>query len=186
MEKVKGKLFMSEREIEYFRGSFVEGAQMMGRSGKLYQVKSQKQVNTDTYYEYEEPVDVSYYLVENPKKGLLQRYGWYRENPDYKPVLCSLPFKDNKGNDIEPTEGAIVEVSGRAKPHSAEYETRKFDVVNIYTDYDMNVFMCNLTPHRDIAEPVQPEPIPTDPLNENRWFDRKLLGEDDVYDNSGQ
>lgn len=180
MEKVKGKLFMSEREIEYFRDRFVEGAQMMGRSGKLYQVESLKQVNTDTYYNYKEPVLVSYYLVENPKKSLLQRYGWYRENPDYKPVLCSLPFKDDNGDDIEPTEGAIVEVSGRAKPHSAEYETRKFDVVNVYTDYDMNVFMCNLTPHREFAEPEQPIPTPTDPLNENRWFGRKLIGEEDL------
>ena len=182
MAKVKGKLFMSEREIEYHKERFVEGAQMMGRSGKLYQVDSYKQINTDTYYEYKDPVNISYYLTENPRKGLLQRYGWYRENPDYKPVLCALPFKDDDGNDVEPTEGAIVEVSGRAKPHSPDYETRKFDVVNVYTDYDMNIFMCNLTPHRDRVEPVEPKPTPNDPLNENRWFNRKLLGEEDAIE----
>ena len=79
-KKTRGKLYLSNREIELYRRNFVEGANLQGRSGLLYQVDTEHQVNTDEYSNWKSPVDISYYLVENPKKSVLQKYGWYVED----------------------------------------------------------------------------------------------------------
>lgn len=181
-KKTRGKLYPSDREIEYYRKRFVEGAQLEGRTGLLHQVKSFKQVNTDTYYTYESPVQVSYYLTQNPKKSILLKLGWYSENSDNVPILCYLNFYDDSGNPINPSEGAIVEISSRRLPHQSlsDVQTIKFSIVNVSTDFDMNMFICNLVPYRNKEKPAQPLPTSADPTNENRWFDIKLLGEDDL------
>lgn len=179
-KKVRGKLYPSEREIEYYRRRFVEGAGLEGRSGFLYQVKEETQVNTDTYYIHDKPVQVSYYLVQNPNRSLLLKLGWYVENSDNVPILCYLTFLDDNNEPINPTEGAILEVSGRKSPHQPDSQTIKFDIVNVFTDFDMNMFICNLTPHRERNKPIQPLPSSEDPTNENRWFNIKLIGEDDL------
>ena len=70
-KKVRGSLYPSFREIEMYRKNFVEGANLQGRTGNLYEVDTENQVNTDEYYTWKSPVIVSYYLVENPKKSIL-------------------------------------------------------------------------------------------------------------------
>ena len=46
-KKVRGSLYPSFREIELYRKNFVEGANLQGRSGLLYEVQDIEQVNTD-------------------------------------------------------------------------------------------------------------------------------------------
>ena len=45
---------------------------------------------------------------------------------------------------------------------------------------DLAMFICNLAPHRKHLTPVNPVPTQDDPANENKWFNRKLIGEDDL------
>lgn len=172
--KVKGSLFPSEREVELYRKRFVEGANLMGRLGLLHQVDQTKNIGTDSYYNYLEAVEVSYYLIENPKIKLLQKFGWNPDDKDHKPIICYLTFKDSKNNDISPSEGAILEVSVRKDPHTKEYMSRKFNIVGVNVDFDMNMFICNLVPYRERLKPYKSLPTPEDPLNENKWFDRKI------------
>ena len=180
-KKPRGKLYPSFREIEMYRKNFVEGANLQGRSGYLYQVDTENQINTDEYYNWKSPVIVSYYLVENPKKSLLLKYGWYTEDKSNQPIVCYLTFKDADDKPINPSEGAILEISARLNPHDGNsYITEKFDIVKVSTDYDLAMFICNLAPHRKHLNPVNPVPTAEDPTNENRWFNRKLIGEDDL------
>lgn len=180
-KKSRGKLYPSFREIELYRNQFVEGANLQGRSGFLYEVDTESQVNTDEYYNHKTPVTVSYYLVENPKKNVLLRYGWYTEGAESKPTLCYLTFKDANDNPINPSEGAILEISARLDPHNGEsFQTEKFDVVDVKTDLDLAMFICNLAPHRAQLTPINPVPTYTDITNENRFLGRKLIGEDDL------
>ena len=182
MEKDKstGKLMPSFREIELYRKRFEEGANLKGRSGLLYQVKENKQINTDEIYQYESPVTVSYYLVENPKKSVLLKLGWFSEDSDFRPILCYLTYLDKDGKPINPSEGAILEISARLNPHSKEYETLKFDIVRVQTDYELSMFVCNLAPHREQLKPINPVQTSNDMVNENRYFNRRLIGEEDL------
>ena len=175
-KKTKGKLYPSEREIELYRKRFVEGAQMLGRSGYLSQVdfSNTKILGTDTEYVYLPKVPVSYYLIERPKLKHLHAFGWNPEDKQHKPILCYLTFKDSDGNDIEPTEGAILEVSARANPHFSKYKTNMFDIVGVQVDFEMNMFICNLVPHRNRQKPVSSIPTSQDPINENKWFNRDI------------
>lgn len=174
-------LIPSFREIELYRNQFVEGANLQGRSGFLYEVDTESQVNTDEYYNHKTPVTVSYYLIENPKKNVLLRYGWYTEGAESKPILCYLTFKDANDKPINPSEGAILEISARLDPHNGDsFQTEKFDIVDVKTDLDLAMFICNLAPHRAQLTPVNPVPTDTDMTNENRFLGRKLIGEDDL------
>lgn len=179
--KPRGILSMSERELKYFRENFNESAELHGKIGKLYQVDTETQVNTDEYYNHKTPVDVAYTLNENPSRAQLLKLGWYTEDSSSKPILCTLTFLDYDGNPIYPSEGAILEVSVRSDPHNlSQFETRKFDIVQVYTDYDLCLFTCNLVPHRDVLKPQNPVPTPENIYNENRYFKRKMIGVDDL------
>ena len=174
MNKVKGSLYPSERETELYRTYFVEGANLQGRVGLLHQVDTTKNINTDSSYTYLQAVEVSYYLVDRPKLKQLQRFGWNPEDKEHMPIICYLTFKDIKGNDILPSEGAVLEVSSRVQPHLKEYASKKFDIVGVQVDFEMNMFICNLVPHRERLKPAQPLPTPGDPINEIRWFTEKV------------
>lgn len=179
--KPRGILNMTEKELKYFRENFNESAELHGKIGKLYQVDTETQVNTDEYYNHKTPVDVAYTLNENPSRAQLLKLGWYTEDSSSKPILCTLTFLDYDGNPIYPSEGAILEVSVRSDPHNlSQFETRKFDVVQVYTDYDLCLFTCNLVPHREVLKPQNPVPIPENMYNENRYFKRKMIGVDDL------
>ena len=182
-KKVRGSLFPSFRELELYRKNFVEGANLEGRIGNLYQVDKENQVDTDEYYVWKSPVEVSYYLINNPTKNILLKYGWYVESKDNLPIIAYLTFKDSNNNPIYPSEGAILEISARLDPHSKDsFQTEKFDVVKVVTDFDLAMFICNLAPHREHLKPVNPVPTKNDMANENRYFDRKLIGEGDLID----
>lgn len=175
-EKTKGKLYPSEREIELYRKRFVEGAQLLGRSGLLYQVKGNdtKILGTDEQFEYLTPVTVNYYLVERPKLKQMLSFGWNPEDKNHKPILCYLTFKDSDGNNINPTEGSILELSARQVPHLNNYQTNKFEIEATQVDFEMNMFICNLVPYREHIKPLHELPTSQDPINENKWFDRKI------------
>lgn len=188
--KTRGRLYPSEREIELYRSRFVEGANQRGRTGLLHQVDDAqtKNVGTDSYYVYKAPVEVSYYLIENPRNKHLQKIGWNFEDKKSKPILCYLTFKDSEGNDIYPSEGAILEVSARMLPHNMQYISNKFDIVASVVDFEMNMFICNLVPHREMAKPYSDLASPEDPINENKWIRRQVIFPDELEvtsENSG-
>lgn len=176
-KKVKGTLFPSERELDYYRTNFVEGANLQGRTGLLYEIDEENtdNVGTDSYYIYKAPREVSYFLIQNPKMKHLQKIGWNPEDKASKPILCYLTFLDSEGKEIYPSEGAMIEISARGKPHSMKYVTEKFDIVSATVDFEMNMFICNLAPHRELAQPIKDNNTPDDPINENKWFNRELV-----------
>ena len=180
-QKVRGKLHPSEREIEYYRRNFVEGASLHGRSGLLHQVDDEqtKNIGTDSYYYYKKAVPVSYYLIENPRQKHLQKIGWNPEDKQSKPIICYLTFKDDEGHDIYPSEGAILEISARENPHLMKYTTNKFDILAAKVDFEMNMFICNLVPHRELAKPYTENNTSQDPINENKWFKRDIIYPED-------
>lgn len=180
-KKTRGKLYPSEREIEYYRQNFVEGANLKGRTGLLYQVDQDQTINnnTDSFYIYKKPVPVSYYLIQNPRQKHLQKIGWNPEDKQSKPILCYLTFKDMNGKDIYPSEGAILEISAREVPHGMEYVANKFDIVSSTMDFEMNMFICNLAPHRELAKPHSDSNTSQDPINENKWFKRDIIYPED-------
>lgn len=179
--KTRGKLYPSQRELDLYRKNFVEGANLEGRLGNLYQVDTQDQINTDEYYTWKAAVLVSYYLVQNPKKSLLQKYNWYTEDKAQQPIICYLTFCDSENKPIYPSEGAILEITTRTDPHNENANlTKKFDIVQVQTDYDLAMFICNLAPHREQLKPINPVPTAKDPTNENRFFNRKIIGEEDL------
>ncbi len=59
-------------------------------------------------------------------------------------------------------------------------QTLKFDIVQVQTDYDMAMFICNLAPHREQLKPINPVPTEKDMTNENRFLNRKIIGEEDL------
>ena len=176
-KKTRGALIPSEREIEYYRRRFVEGANQIGRTGLLYQVDDEqtKNIGTDSFYIHKKPVEVSYYLIQNPRMKHLQKIGWNPEDKGSKPILCYLTFKDAEGRDIYPSEGAILEVGARETPHNMHYITNKFDIVAANVDFEMNMFICNLVPHREYEKPANETPTAQDPVNENKWFKRDII-----------
>ena len=181
IRKTRGSLYPSEREIEYYRKNFVEGANQRGRTGLLYQVDDEqtKNIGTDSYYIHKKPVEVSYYLIENPRQKHLQKIGWNPEDKQSKPILCYLTFKDADGDDIYPSEGAILEISARLHPHDMQYIANKFDIVAATVDFEMNMFICRLVPHREQAIPYSSNDTSQDPINENKWFKRDIIYPDD-------
>ena len=179
--KPRGLLSMSNKELEYFRRNFNESANLHGKIGKLYQVRKESQINTDEYYTYETPVDVAYTLNENPSKAQLLKLGWFTEDESSKPILATLTFLDLNGEIINPSEGAILEISARSNPSNLDqFETRKFDIVKVNVDYDLCLFTWNLAPHRAQLTPVSPNPTPNDMFNENQFLKRKTIGVEDL------
>ena len=177
----RGKFLMSDKELLYFRKNFVESAELFGRIGNLYQVEKTIQQDTDYHYVYKAPVEVPYALIENPSKSVLQRNNWYVENPENKPIIATFTFYDLEGNPINPSVGAILEISSRSNPHNLQvFDTRKFDIVAVNEDYDLTLFTCNLAPHRDTLRPLNPVPTPEDINKENVYFKRDNIGVKDL------
>ena len=77
-----GSLFPSEFELDVYRENFTEAAERLGRNGLYYPIRNETIVNTDVYYDYGTPTNISYILIENPKQSLLNRFGWNVEYPD--------------------------------------------------------------------------------------------------------
>lgn len=171
-----GSLFPSEAELDIYRSNFTEASERLGRNGLYYPVKKETVINTDVFYEYGTPTNISYFLVENPNKSMLNRFGWNVEYPDKKPILCYLSFLDSEYKEIEPSEGCVIELSTRKNPHGEfSVDTRKFQVVEATTDYEMNMFVCKLAPYREQQKPINPIPTPEDPNHEDVFFNRKTI-----------
>lgn len=175
-----GGLFPKVEEIDMLRQFFVEGANLQGRYGYLHEVDTEKTLGTDTTYVYKPEREISYYLIENPQKSLLMKYGWYTEDKNRLPILCYLTFLDKDMKPIEPSEGALLELSARARPHTKDIETRKFMIVGVYTDLEMNQFVCNLVPYRENIKPYNIIPSNADRIVENKWLKRKTIGPEDL------
>lgn len=171
-----GTLFPNELELDIYRSNFTEAAKMLGRNGLYYPVSKVTVINTDTYYEYGTPTNISYFLIENPKVSLLNRFGWNVEYPDKKPIVCYLSFLDSEYKEIEPSEGCVIELSTRKNPHGAfSKDTRKFQVVEATTDFEMNMFVCKLAPYREQLKPINPIPTPEDPNHDDVFFNRETI-----------
>ena len=183
MEENTGSLFPSRRELDRYRKNYNEASKVLGRSGKFYAVTKETAVGTDMFYEWGTPVDITYILVDNPKISLLNKYGWNVEKGDKKPIICYLPFLDKNGNKIVLSEGCLVEIGAREQQHGdLNYDVRKFQIVAAETDFEMNMFIANLAPFRNITKPEEPIPTPTDPINENRFFVRSEVYSEEVTD----
>lgn len=171
-----GTLFPSTSELDIYRSNFAEASERLGRNGLYYPVVDEDVVNTDVYYKYGTPTNISYFLIENPRKSLLNRFGWNVEYGDSKPIICYLTFLDSEYKEIEPSEGCVIELSTRKNPHGGfNLDTRKFQVVEAMTDFEMNMFVCRLAPYREQHKPINPIPSPEDPNHEDVYFNRKTI-----------
>lgn len=176
----KGSLFPDDFELDSYRGYLNEATQRLGRSGKFYQVLESKVIDTDTYYKWGTPVDVSYILDSRPKIKLLEKFGWNVEG-SVKPMICYMSFLDSENRKINPTEGSVLEISSKINIKNNDLDTRKFQVVDAQTDFEMNMFICNLAPFREKLETNAPFPTPNNPSMENQFFKRE-----DTYNASSQ
>lgn len=182
-EKSLGILFPNEEELDMYRNRFNEASTLLGRNGLYYPILKEEVINTDVYYTYNTPTNISYILVENPKISLLNRFGWNVEYGDTKPILCYLTFLNSEYKEIEPTEGCVIELTTRKNPHGGfNTNTRKFQVVEAKTDFEMNMFICKLAPYREKIKPVNPIPTPEDPNHEDVFFNRKTIYSDGDID----
>ena len=171
-----GSLFPSEDELDIYRSNFTEASDRLGRKGLYHPVVKEEVFQTDVYYEYGTPTRINYFLIENPKMSLLNRFGWNVEYPDTKPILCYLSFLDSEYKEITPSEGCVIELSTRKNPHGGfNKDTRKFQVVESKSDFEMNMFICKLAPYREKLKPVSPVPDSKDPMNEDMFFQRKTI-----------
>lgn len=171
-----GTLFPNNNELDIYRSNFTEAAERLGRNGLYYPVIKEEVVNTDVYYEWGTPTNISYFLVENPKMSLLNRFGWNVESAERKPILCYLTFLDSEYKEIEPSEGCIIELTTRANPHGGfNTNTRKFQVVDSASDYEMNMFVCKLAPYREVQKPKTQYQTPEDTTNDDMYFKRKTI-----------
>lgn len=171
-----GTLFPPQSELDIYRSNFTEASERLGRNGLFYPVTKEEVINTDTFYEYGTPTNISYFLIENPKISLLNRFGWNVEYQDKKPIICYLTFLDSEYKQITPSEGCVIELSTRKNPHGGfNTDTRKFQVVEATTDYEMNMFMCKLAPYRERIKPINPVPTPEDPSHDDVFFNRKTI-----------
>lgn len=171
-----GTLFPNVDELDIYRSNFTEAAERLGRNGLYHPVIKEEVVNTDVYYTYGTPTNISYFLIENPKKSLLNRFGWNVEYPDMKPIICYITFLDSEYKEVEPSEGCIIELTTRKNPHGGfNTDTRKFQVVEATTDFEMNMFVCRLAPYRENIKPINPLPTPEDPNHEDVFFNRKTI-----------
>lgn len=182
-----GSLFPNIGELDMYRNNFVEASNMLGRQGKFYPVVKEEVINTDVYYNLGTPTDITYMLVERPKVSLLNKFGWNPERRDNLPILCYLSFLDMHGKPINPTEGCVIEIGVRAQAHGdLAYNVRKFKVVDAITDFEMNMFLCNLAPYREQTKPARVIPSPQDPTLEDMYFVRETIySEDNKNENSG-
>lgn len=177
-----GILFPEENELDVYRSNFTEASERLGRNGLYYPVISEEVVNTDVYYTYGTPTNISYFLIDNPKVSLLNKFGWNPESADKKPILCYLSFLDSDYKEIEPSEGCIIELTTRKNPHGGfNTNTKKFQVVDSTTDYEMNMFVCNLAPYREKQKPNKTYPTPEDPNNDDMYFKRKTIYNSGAY-----
>ena len=71
-----------------------------------------------------------------------------------------------------------IVVSAIATPISIKI-ANKFDIVAAKVDFEMNMFICNLVPHREYAQPVNETETSQDPVNENKWFKRDIIYPED-------
>ena len=180
-----GTLFPNQSELDVYRLNFNEASDRLGRKGLFYPVIKETPVNTDVYYEWGTPTLISYLLIENPKMSLLNRFGWNVEYNDSKPIVCYLSFLDSEYKEIEPSEGCLIELSTRKNPHgSFSQDTRKFQIVEAKTDYEMNSFICKLAPYRDVQKPTNPIPTPQDPNHDDIYFNRKTINSEDKNENN--
>lgn len=180
-----GTLFPNQEELDVYRLNFNEASDRLGRKGLYYPVIKEEVVNTDVYYEWGTPTLISYMLIENPKMSLLNRFGWNVEYSDMKPIICYLTFLNNEYKEISPSEGCIIELSTRKNPHgSYSKDTKKFQVVEAVTDYEMNSFVCKLAPFREQQKPINPIPTPEDPNHDDVFFNRKTIYSEEVNENS--
>lgn len=171
-----GSLFPNTEELDIYRSNFNEASARLGRNGLFYPVKKETVINTDVFYEYGTPTNISYFLIENPKVALLNRFGWNTEYPNKRPIICYLTFLDSQDKEIVPSEGCVIELSTRKNPHGEfSKDTRKFQVVEAQTDFEMNMLVCNLAPYREQQKPINPIPTPEDPNHEDVFFNRKTI-----------
>lgn len=180
MEETKGFLFPTFDEIDYYRENFLEGAEMLGRTGNIYLPVDTKIDLTDWIYNYDSPIPVSYYLVDNPQPRLLQKYGWYVEEKSRLPIVCYMTYLSKEYNSLPLQEGAILEISIRESFDSELYKSRRFLITAPQVDFEMHMFVCQLVPYEELQKPRQPIPTPEDPVNDNKYFKRKEYNVDDL------
>lgn len=180
MEETKGFLFPTFSEIDYYRENFLEGAEALGRTGNIYIPIDTKIDLTDWEYDYDTPIPISYYLIDNPQQKLLQKYGWYTEDKSKLPIVCYLTYLSKEHNSISLQEGSILEISIRESHDSEMYKSRKFLIAAPQVDFEMHMFVCQLVPYEERHKPKEPVPTPTDPVNDNRYFNRKEATIDDL------
>ena len=179
----QGILFPEVEELNLYREFQNEAFQRLGRRGLYHPVLEVKIYGTDAEYTYGQPVSVSYTLVENPSMKLLQKFGWNVEANESKPILCYMSYLDNSDKNVEPSEGGILEISARANAHgNYTLNTQKFQIVDAKTDFEMNLFVCNLAPYREIEKPKEPTPTKEDPANEDAYFRRQNIYKGDKKD----
>lgn len=184
MEQIRGSLLPTEKELLYLRKQFVLSAKLQGRIGNFYQVSKVVTKETDSEYEYKDPVKVAYHLVENPSRKILLKYNWFTEDEQSRPIVLYLTYYDLDNKEIQIQEGAQLEITGKRTITPNDMQTVKFQITEIQTDLELNQCVCKVVPLREEQkENVKVLADKKDPTLENVYLNRKIYYEDTTPEN---
>lgn len=170
-----GSLLPSQKELQYYRKQFIEGAKLQGYIGKLYRVKESIQNKLDTEYVYHKPIEVPYFLQAKPKISTLSKYGWFVEDREDMPMIAFLTYLDDKYRNITLQEGDLLELSKLQSVVSNTREKHLFQCIDPQVDTELLIFVTKLVPYRDNEVPINKSKLKgKDDSQQDTWFDRSM------------
>ncbi len=178
-DKSLGSLTPSIDELSYLREQFVEATGLQGRLANFYQIDHRKNVNTDTFVSYKDPVKVSYTLNANPSIQTIQKYGWYKADQTQLPLICFITYTDIDNKPIAIEEDCIIDIVSFINIDGTT-KVNKFKVGNVATDLELNQAVLNLVPYFEQVRTKRPHQTKADPQLEHKYTKRKETWEDGV------
>ena len=169
----------SRREISVLRKSFLESTKLLGRTCHLIQPVSRtldKYTTTDTY-SYTNAIRYPYYVhfINEPKKKMLDLFGWSYESKDEKPLLADMPmyryphatdpttaYLNVNGVSVVPvviSEGCILELESYDHTEVTKV-IQQFEVEKVISGDDRVNYLVNLVPRKILTFGVDPEDRP--------------------------
>ena len=181
----RAKIRPTIEEKRYITLQFLEGAYMSGSRAKVTPVKAYGLTNlSGEQFVYGETVDIYLIFDERPKPYLLQKLGWYRENPDQVPLISYLPthllynkstgevvnevllegddfhalVKDGESDDYELKELKVIRGTKVDVYYDFMEESwNSFYVADVNTDLESINYVARLVPFKVDSEGQAPE-----------------------------
>lgn len=161
----------SRPEMQMLRKAFLESSKLLGRTCRLVQPASRDipMYSTTERYNYSTSPELPYFIhiVSEPKKKMLEAFGWNAESGDEKPMIADCPMyrypvaKDSLavrlkvgGADVVPvklTEGCLIKLD-IYDDTSVVPIVQTFEIEKVIAGDDSVRYLINLVPFRSLTE----------------------------------